>query len=291
VPRPDFRTPSSLAWLRASPEGRRWLDSVPALLDRLAERWRLTVGEPYPYAFASVALRVRTADGTDAVLKLQFPDRESAHEATALRAWDGHGAVRLLAEDADRHALLLERCEPGSALLEAPAADRLDVLAALLPRLWVPAPSEVTALADEAAWWLGSLERSWATSGRTLDRELLDAALLALVELPATQGPPVLLDQDLHTQNVLRAGRQPWLVIDPKPLAGEREFGLAPVLRDVARWDRSALVPALDRLTDDLGLDRDRARRWALAQTVAWGLADDGMDPLHAEIADLLHRA
>ncbi len=291
MPHPAFRTPPGVERLRGTPAGRAWLDRLPSLLDEVAGRWRLTLGEPYPYAFASVAVRVRTEDGAGAVLKLQFPDRESAHEAAALRAWGGSGAVRLLAADPDRHALLLERCDPGSALLDAPAVERLDVLTALLPRLWVPAPPAVSALADEAAWWLEHLERSWAASGRTLDRKLLDAALLALAELPATQGPPVLLNQDLHAQNVLQATREPWLVIDPKPLAGEREFGPAPVLRDVARQDLAALVPALDRLAADLGLDRDRVRRWTLAQTVAWGFDGDRVDPLHAAVARLLHSA
>ena len=283
--------PPGVAWLRGTAAGGRWLDSLPGLLEEVAARWRLTVGEPYPHAFASVALRVRLADGTDAVLKLQYPDRESAHEAAALRAWAGSGAVRLLRTDPERRALLLERCEPGSPLLEAPAADRLAAFSALLPRLWVAAPAEVTPLAEEAAWWLGSLESSWKAARRALDRELLDAALLALQELPSTQGPLVLLNQDLHAQNVLGATREPWLVIDPKPLAGEREFGLAPVLRDVGRWDLDALVPALDRLTTELGLDRDRARRWALAQTVAWGFDEGTVDPLHAQVARMLHEA
>ena len=280
-----------MAWLGGTEDGRRWLDGLPTLLDDVARRWRLTLGEPYPYAFASVALPVRTADDTDAVLKLQFPDRESTHEAAALRAWAGSGAVRLLDADPDRHALLLERCEPGSPLLDAPAADRLAAFSALLPRLWVEAPAEVTPLVEEAAWWLGSLESSSTAALHALDRELLEAARLALQELPPTQGPSVLLNQDLHAQNVLRAAREPWLVIDPKPLAGEREFGLAPVLRDVARWDLDALVPALDRLTAELGLDRDRARRWALAQTVAWGFDEGAVDPLHAQVARMLHEA
>jgi streptomycin 6-kinase len=41
----------------------------------------------------------------------------------------------------------------------------------------------------------------------------------------------VLVNQDLHADNILRAEREPWLAIDPKPLLGEREFGLAPVIR------------------------------------------------------------
>ena len=41
----------------------------------------------------------------------------------------------------------------------------------------------------------------------------------------------MLVNQDLHADNILSATREPWLVIDPKPLAGEREFGVAAIVR------------------------------------------------------------
>ena len=43
----------------------------------------------------------------------------------------------------------------------------------------------------------------------------------------------MLVNQDLHADNVLAAEREPWLVIDPKPLTGEREFAVAPIVRVV----------------------------------------------------------
>jgi streptomycin 6-kinase len=100
---------------------------------------------------------------------------------------------------------------------------------------------------------------------------LLEAALDALRELPGTQGEQVLLHQDLHGDNVLAAQRQPWLVIDPKPLLGEREFAVAPIVRsfELGHTKRDALY-RFDRLTAELGLDRERARGWTIAQTVAW---------------------
>ena len=64
------------------------------------------------------------ADGTPAVLKLVHPHRENEHEADALELWDGDGAVRLLARDESGYALLLERCEPGHAALDARAPTR-----------------------------------------------------------------------------------------------------------------------------------------------------------------------
>ena len=72
------------------------------------------------------------------------------------------------------------------------------------------------------------------------------------------------MNQDLHGGNVLRAEREPWLVIDPKPLVGERELEASGLLRNadsVSRW--------LDVLAE-LGLDRERARGWGVAHNLAW---------------------
>jgi streptomycin 6-kinase len=176
-----------------------------------------------------------TAEGEDVVLKVQKPHRESEHEAAALELWDGEGAIRLLDHDPEEHALLLECCIPGTPLAAAGAEVALGVFVDLLPRLWKPAGPPFRPLADEAAWWAEYLPREWEQAGRQFERPLLDAALEALHELPPTQGEPVLLHQDLHGENVLAAQREPWLAIDPKPLAGEREFGVAPIVRSLAR--------------------------------------------------------
>jgi streptomycin 6-kinase len=206
-------------------------------------------------------------DGTDAVLKIQKPHRESEHEAAALELWDGDGAIRLLDQDPREHALLLERCVPGTPLWESGQDAALDVFVELLPRLWKPAGEPFRPLADEAEWWAEYLPRQdWGT-----DRDLLDAALEALSELPGTQGEQVLLNQDLHGDNVLAAEREPWLMIDPKPLVGEREFAVAPIVRSFELGhSKRDVLHRFDRLTSELGLDRERARGWTIAQTVAW---------------------
>lgn len=230
-------------------------------------------------------MAAKLPDGTDAVLKIQFPDRESEHEAAALRAWGGRGAIRLLAHDPGRHALLLERCVPGTPLADLDEDAVLDVFVALLPRLFEPVGAPFRPLAEEAGWWAKDLEPKWEAAGRPFERRLLDAALDALHILPTSQGESVLLHQDLHPGNVLRAEREPWLVIDPKPLAGEREFALAPIVRAFELGhDRRLVLARLGRLSDELGLDRERARLWALAQTVAWSFGSDYFDR-HVETA------
>jgi len=214
-----------------------------------------------------VASELVAPAGKDAVLKVQRPHCESEHEAAALELWDGDGAVRLLRHDPEAHALLIERCVPGTPLSAVGQDSALDVLIELLPRLWKPAGEPFRSLADEAAWWAEYLPgQDWSSAP-----ELLEAALEALRELPGTQGEQVLLHQDLHADNVLAAAREPWLAIDPKPLAGERELGIAPIVRSrELGQSRRDVLHRFDRLTAELGLDRERARGWTIAQTVAW---------------------
>jgi streptomycin 6-kinase len=238
--------------------------------------WGLALGEPYPPGAAGYAVRVTLPDGTPAVLKLSHPHRESEHEADALASWEGDGAVRLIDRNDARHAILMERCEPGTPLSAAGPEAALDVLIDLLPRLWKPAGAPFHSLADEAAWWAGYLPEEWEGAGRPFERRLLDAAIEALEALAPSQGEQVLLHQDLHGDNVLAAQREPWLAIDPKPLVGEREFAVAPIVRSTELGhSRRAVLHRLDRLTSELGLDRDRARGWTIGQTIAWAATDD----------------
>jgi streptomycin 6-kinase len=70
---------------------------------------------------------------------------------------------------------------------------------------------------------------------------------------------------------VLSARREPWLAIDPKPLVGEREFSLAPIIRSAELgFSREHVITRLNVLAARLGLDRERARLWTVGQTLAW---------------------
>jgi streptomycin 6-kinase len=239
-------------------------------VDDLLARWQLTLGEEYPPGAAGRAFRVTRADRTPAVLKVGHPHHESLQEADALVRWDGDGAVRLLERDEERHVLLLERCEPGTPL-SSWGGDRIGVLAALLPRLWKSADGFHT-LADEIGFWeeLGELD---------------DRARSLAAELAPTQGGLVLCHQDLHGDNILSAEREPWLAIDPKPLAAEREFQLAPIVRsgELGHSKREALY-RLDRICEELALDRERARLWTVVQTTAW--SENGALESHRDVLE-----
>jgi streptomycin 6-kinase len=260
-----------------------WRQRVPELVTDCCKEWGLRLGEPYVQGAVGYTTRAELPDGTPVVLKLIYPDRESEHEADALELLDGDGAVRLLARDDERDAVLIERCEPGTFLSSLALDDALDVLIGLLPRLWKRAGEPFHTLQDEAEWWLEYLPRESQVEPR-----LLDAALGWLRELARTQGEQVLLHQDLHGENVLAAQREPWLAIDPKPLVGEREFSVAPIVRSFELGhSKRDVLHRLDRVTSELGLDRERARGWTIGQTIAWSGGSDYVDT-HVETVQWL---
>jgi streptomycin 6-kinase len=263
-----------LSWLRTYPGGPEWLAELPGLIAGCLDRWRLRAGRPFGYALASLALPVRLPDGADAVLKVQFPHPEAEHEAVALAHWAGEGAVRLLAHDPDRHALLLERCRPGTPLTRIGMDAALAVYVDLLPRLWRPAGGPFRSLADQAQEWADDLPALHERAGRPVEPRLVERAVRLARDLARSQrGPAVLLHQDLHADNVLRARRQPWLAIDPKPLVGERDFGAVPVVRGMELGhSRAAVLRRFDQLCEQLELDRERVAGWTIVQTLAWSM-------------------
>lgn len=248
-----------------------WLTALPDLASQCAARWGLVLEEPIETPHSLVV------PAGEAVLKLNAPSHHEAdHEADALACWAGDGAVRLLARDDARRALLVERCRPGARLSESDA-DETAVVAALLPRLSrKPVDSPFRRLADEADRWAEEAPRRYRAAGQPFERSLLEYVLD--VYRTVDRDARFLVNQDLHGENVLSAKREPWLVIDPKPLVGERELDAVGVLRNAA-WDDDRPVLAVRRWLDalaELGFDRDRARGWAVAHTVAWAWEDDG---------------
>ena len=283
--------PDSLKWLGRYEDGAQWLNRLPLLLDELVKRWGLDPrGDPFSSGNIAYVVPV-SRGGARFVLKVQWPHDESVHEAEALRTWNGDGAVHVIEHDAQRHALLLEECVPGTFLADADLADPLGILAGLLSRLWKPVGKPFRALSDEARQWALHLPQAWERAGRPCERMLVDAALEHLAALPQTQGEEVLVNQDLHGHNVLAATRQPWLVIDPKPLRGEREFALAPIIRSFEfGHSERAMRLRLDRLSSELGLNRDRVLGWTVAHTMAWSF-DSSFREHHHETTRWLLRA
>jgi streptomycin 6-kinase len=276
--------PSALG--RAWRHEQAWLAELPMLVKACAEDWDLHLGETFD---SSTSLVVSAGD---AVLKLTSPsDREADEEPEALDAWRGEGAVRLLAGNAERRAFLIERCRPGTRFWDE-EHQLLEVGVGLLSRLTTPVPvgDGFRSLRDEAARWADEVLRRFEEAGRPFERRLLDYAR-AVYESARDDG--YLAYQDLHGGNILRAGREPWLVIDPKPLFGERELSGVGLLRNAASasdYSPAAVRPYLDALAG-LGLDRERCRAWGVAHALAWGYDEQGWIDWSIDVARTIRDA
>lgn len=247
-----------------------WLTELPRLVAECAELWGLELEEPVDTPHSLVV------PAGEAVLKLNAPSHfEADHEAEALERWAGVGAVRLLGRDDARRAFVSERCRPGTRLWDA-GADETAVVAELLPRLWLgPEDSHpFRLLTGEAERWAEEVPSRYELGGRPFERQLLDLA----VDFFRSADPRAafLANQDLHGGNILRAEREPWLVIDPKPLVGERELDGVGLLRNAAirRGSSTASVRRWLDVLHDVGLDRERLRGWGVAHALAWGWDD-----------------
>ena len=278
-----MRIPPALAaeW-RREPE---WLDDLPRLAAECAAAWDLELEEPYDTP------RSLVVPAGEAVLKLNAPSHfEADHEADALACWDGQGAVRLLARDDERRALLLERCVPGTTL-HGSGADETAVILGLLERLPHTAPTRTRSGCSPTRPSAGprKCRERYERGGRPFERSLLDAAIEVFRSVD--RGASRLVNQDLHAWNVLRAEREPWLVIDPKPLVGEREVdGVGPLRNAGFSGDAAVVGRWLDALAD-LGMDRERLRGWGFAHALAWGFDHGRWSTRSIEAARTISRA
>jgi streptomycin 6-kinase len=275
--------------------GRRWLAELPGIVDRARRRWLLELAAPFEGGNFAYVAPATLPGGSAAVLKVSLVDEETRHEADALTAWAGNGAVRLLDADPAEGALLLERLVPGTSLEEHPDRDEAVGLGCgVLRRLWVDLPPghPFAAVSELASRWARELpERHLAT--RVLDDELVGRAVDACLALSRETATPVLVNRDFHLGNVLSATREPWLAIDPKPLAGEPVFDTGHLLRSLLprRPERKRVHELAHRLAAELEVDAEAVRAWALVRSVEdalWsletGLGDPGRDIYVARI-------
>lgn len=253
-----------------SAERRAWLDRLPDVLGKLELEWSLSVSEPFDSEEVScsyVAPAVR-ADGTPAVLKISMPHMEGNHEIQGLRFWCGDPTVRLLTADDDLGAMLLERCEPGTVLREVPEHEQDGVISGLLHRLWrePTKPHPFRPLSRLTAYWS---EETLAQAEHWPDRGLVREGLRLFEELPRSAPTQVLLATDLHAGNVLRAEREPWLVIDPKPFVGDPSYDATQHLFNCHARLRSDPYGTIRSFADLLGVSHERLRLWAFARAAA----------------------
>jgi streptomycin 6-kinase len=268
--------------------GARWLAELPETVASLLEQWRLTLdGAPFPGSQLGWVGPMRTEDGAAAVLKVAYPHADGAHEAEALRAFDGRGAVRLLADADDGWVMLLERCVPGTPVHDLPISEGIRAAATVLARLWrpVPRPAPFRSLTDVALRWSAGLPR--VVEGEGYDHQTVLAGMAAARELALSQPPRMLLHGDLNPFNILAAEREPWLAIDCKPVIGDPAYDTAQYLGNLAEPVLASDDPVatmrgfVEDFAGPLAQDPRRVAGWAFVKSLGWTWSPDMVEVFH----------
>jgi streptomycin 6-kinase len=258
---------------REGDAGRDWLAALPNTVADLCQRWTLAVeGQPWHGHLAIVVPVRRHAESC--ALKVSWQDTDTVHEAHALKLWNGRDTVRLLESAPDHGAMLLERLDAQRTLFDLPLDLAVPVAGAIARNLSVPGDATLPTVAGLAAEITRTVPERWERLGRPVPPRLIDEAIelaSALRSSPAT----TMVNWDLHYGNVLFSpARKAWLAIDPKPVTGAPESGIAQLL-----WTRIADIAGaadlhrhLDALIDSAGLDAGQTRAWTRVRVVDFWL-------------------
>jgi len=265
------------------PAGEQFLADLPALINAAARRWHLAIGRPFLLSYNYVC-EARDERGQEVVLKIGVPNPELTSEIEALRLYDGQGAARLLDADAEKGLLLEERLRPGSMLADLEDDEQATRIAAGGMRaLWRPVP-EQNHLIRLQDWFKGypELRRSFDGGTGPFPQRIVATAEDLVRDFFAEDEPPVVLHGDFHHYNLLRSG-ETWRVIDPKGVIGPRGYEVGPFL--INPWPgllqngdaKRKTVRRIAILSEQLGMERERIRGWALAHAVlsAWWSCDE----------------
>jgi streptomycin 6-kinase len=209
-----------------------WVASLPELIDAVCEEWHLSLDdEPLASGAWGVVAWCHTESGLEAALKLCENEQRLSAETSAMLAWGGRPAVRVLAHGPG--ALLLERARPGRPSRLAPTR-----LALLLDALHRPTSASRRGLGD------------WRTSINAAVRQVPSLQALGQALLKHGEGrPAVALHGDLQPANILEH-RGTVVVIDPAGIAGPRELDVAnAALQHNWGEDSSARIRRLADLT------------------------------------------
>ena len=255
-----------------------WLAGLPDLIARRERDWAITVGPSFGDSTEAFVAQATCGDGTPAVLKLMIP-RDGGHamnEIAVLRLVGGEGCVRLLHDDADDGAMLLERLGPSLSDLAVPMEQRHEILCAASQLLWRPAPEcGLPTGADKARWLASEITRLWDVLDRPCsERAVADALACAdRRERAHDDERAVLVHGDVHQWNALQAGEQ-FKLVDPDGLLADAEYDLGIIMREDPEVLHSAGA-ARERagwLARRCGRDEQAIWEWGVIERVSTGL-------------------
>lgn len=247
--------------------GKEWLDELPTIVETCLKQWNLElVPSSFGMSFGYVTA-VQRKDGKEAVLKILFADG-GFEEIDALTAFSRHRSVRLLEADREHRAMLLERVQPGTRLLDVQIhndEEATEIGATIIADLCLPVPSHgsftpIRKLKDEMT--------DIRLGGTAIPTELIERAEGIFEELDASKKEERLIHGDLHHENILLDEHRGWIAIDPEGIIADPAYGAARFLANpepfhLQKNTEAMMQRRIEMLSQVLHQSKQRITQWA----------------------------
>jgi streptomycin 6-kinase len=294
--RKRYQPPSELAThvtAICGDEGVAWLADLPRVVAALETKWGVVTEAAFEkgeYNFVAPA----RSETVDAVLKVSppFPTIEIFAEAEFLSNLNGRSAPRLIEEDRENRAILIERIRPGVTMdiyfEDDPFAcvePAIKVLKSILARPPYP-PSEAQLFYN----WYFRFQRARETD---FPQAYVEKACDIFDPLFQDDEGTLYLHGDFHPGNLVSCAEAEFVVIDPKGLVGHVTYDISVFLNNLHWWQkgkpniREDLFAAAQKFGDAFGMEERTIREAAYAGMVigAWWKFEDMPELYDSEVA------
>lgn len=285
----------------AGNDGKVWLENLPDLIRHYEEEWQLECFDPFPLSYNYV-LPAKTESGKPVVLKISFPNNhEFSNEISALRFYDGDGAIKIIQEDIENKAVLLERAVPGTRIGDVlPDSKQISIVSEVIKKIHKPVSLKNDYFFPTLTDWAKAFERyrkKFNIKTGPIPARMFEEAEETFVQFDGDDKSRLLLHGDLHNDNILLSERG-WLAIDPKGVIGNQEFEIGTYLRnpltDLPKNSNFKLIEKnrILQFSEELGLDKISLQKWTFANAIIsllWFLEDEGeLKEIYLQNAELI---
>lgn len=274
-----------------------WLDDLPLLVASMEQDWGIAVGDAYGDSTEAFVAKATCEDGTPAVLKLIVPRSGDAaeNEIAVLGLTGGEGCVRLLRDDVERGALLLERLGRSLYQRALPIRRRHEILCSTAARVWRPAPGCGLPTGAEKSRRLAEfITATWRELDHPCSERAVDHAITCAARRAEAHRDEraVLVHGDVHQWNALEAP-DGFKLVDPDGLLAEAEYDLGIIMReDPLEIDDDDPHERARWLAAHTGLDATSIWEWGVVERVSTGLLGTkvGLQPVSRQMLTVADR-
>lgn len=263
--------------------GELWLTNLNHLVTRLAKQWNLTELKTIENLSYNYVLKGKQ-NNLPIILKIGFNLKAIEKESSALKAYNGNGCIKILAQDLKLGALLLEQITTGLSLKTFfPSEDeKATIIAAKTIEQLHSCELPKTSNFPHTEQWLQTLKKNYS-----LPKEYLNKAISLSNHLLKTKGKDVLLHGDLHHDNILLDSAMKGKAIDPKGVVGEKEYEFGAFIRnplpDIVEHikNKEIISKRIEIFASHFNCSKARIKDWSFVQAMlaACWMIEDNLDP------------